>query len=170
MDISSNKTSNIKGYTTLETIIVIIIISIIVTVMYFNWPGEAINLQAQAKLLAHDIRYTQNLSMTKGERYRLVITSSKSYSITNSSGNAIVLPSGLKAVTLGAGITFGTITNLPNKMIVFNSQGIPYIDATLPGITLETFAAGNNAKVQLTGHGETMTVTIVPSTGAVTHE
>jgi prepilin-type N-terminal cleavage/methylation domain-containing protein len=153
----------IIGFTLIELIIVIVIIAILAVIPFFNWPSTSLNLDGQAQQLANDIRYTQSLSMTKAQRYRLVITTgSSSYQILNSAGTAVRFASGNTTVTLASGISFGTLTNLPNSLIVFDGDGIPYTTTGSPGTALSA-----NASIPLQAGGNTKTVVIVPLTGKV---
>lgn len=151
------------GFTLLELIIVLIIISTLAVFVMLPFPASTINLAAQTEQVANDIRYTQSLSMTKGERYRFVKTSSTTYQIVNSSGSPILLARGSNTATLSTGITFGTLTNLPNNLIAFDSKGIPYVDTGSPGTALSS-----NASIPLTTGSETKTIIITPETGRVT--
>lgn len=160
MDVYVHK---IQGFTLLELIIVIIIIAILAVLPFFNWPAASISLDGQAQQLANDIRYTQSLSMTKAQRYRLVITTgTNSYQILNRSGTAASFASGSTTVTLSTGISFGTLTNLPNSLIVFDGDGTPYTDTTIPGTALVA-----NASIPLQSSGNTKTVVLTPLTGKV---
>ncbi len=151
------------GFTLIEVLMVIVVVSILAVIPFFSMPAASINLDGQAQQLAHDIRYTQSLSMTKAQRYRLVITTgTSSYQILNSAGTAVLLASGSTTVTLNSGISFGTLTNLPNNMIVFDGDGVPYTDTGSPGTALSA-----NASIPLQGSGSTKTVVIVPLTGKV---
>jgi len=160
MDVNLHK---IQGFTLIELIIVIIIIAILAVLPFFNWPAASISLDGQAQQLANDIRYTQSLSMTKAQRYRLVITTgTSSYQILNSSGTVARFASGNTTVTLNTGISFGTLTNLPNSLIVFDGDGTPYTDTGAPGTALAA-----NASIPLQSSGSTKTVVITPLTGKV---
>lgn len=151
-----------NGFTLVELIIVIIVISIVSIFALFRWQGTTINLEAQAQQLAGDIRYTQALSMTKGERYRWVKISSATYQIQNAAGTAMTLAQGNTTVTLNTGITFGALTNLPNNLVAFNGSGTPYTDTGSPGTALATIAT-----IPLTADGETKTIAISSGTGRV---
>jgi len=151
-----------KGFTLIELVIVIIVLGILSKGVYMQWTAGTINLGAQADQLAGDIRYTQSLSMSKNQRYRLVKISSTSYQITNSAGTAIIYPNGQNTITLKNGITFGSFTNLPNSLIAFDSNGIPYSDTTSPGTALSS-----TASMTLTASSETKTISIAPTTGQV---
>lgn len=153
------------GFSLIELVIIILIISILAIIPLFNLQtGININVEAQAQQFANDIRYTQSLAMSKEERYRITKLSSSSYQILNSSATAIVFPSGSSTITLSSGITFGTWTNLPNNLIAFNGQGMPYLDTGVPGTAL---TSGTTYSITLTNGATTSTVSITPITGRV---
>jgi prepilin-type N-terminal cleavage/methylation domain-containing protein len=153
----------IKGFTLIELIIVIVVVSILAIIPFLNWPSSSISLDGQAQQLANDIRYAQSLSMTKAQRYRLVITTgSSSYQILNTAGTAVRFASGNTTVTLNSGISFGTLSNLPNSLIAFDGNGIPYTTTGSPGTALAA-----NASIPLQSSGNTKTVVITPLTGKV---
>jgi len=152
-----------KGFTLIELVITLSIVGLVTAVLLLSWPKFTANLDAQAGLLADDIRYAQNLSLTKSDRYRWVKVSSNSYRITNSAGTAITLPSGNTTVTLSSGISFGVLTNLPNNLVAFDSRGVPYVDTGSPGTTLNA-----TATIILTSSAGSKIVTIAPETGWVT--
>jgi len=153
---------NYRGFTLIELAITLLVVGTIAVVISISWPSFTINLNAQAELLADDIRYAQNLSLSKSERHRLVKTSANSYQITNSVGTPVVMPTGSSTVTLGSGISFGAISNLPNNLIVFDSKGVPYVDTGNPGTPLSTMAT-----ITLAASGNTKIISIYPETGWV---
>ena|SRR5690348_15244300 len=154
---------NQLGFSLIELVMVIMIISILAVTVFIRWPGTTINIEAQSTELQNDIRYAQALSMTEGQRFRWVEISSTTYQIQNGSGTAILLPSGKTTVTLGSGITFGALGNLPNNLVAFDGKGAPYVDTGSPGTALTTAAT-----IPLTTTGASTTVTITPETGSVT--
>jgi prepilin-type N-terminal cleavage/methylation domain-containing protein len=148
------------GFTLIEIVIVISILTILAATVASRWVGTVINTRAQADLLASDIRYAQSLSMSRYERYRFSIsTGSRSYQILNEAGTAVFLPSGNTAMTLGTGISFGTVSN---SLLVFGSDGTPYTDTAFPGTKL-----ASDATIQLTSTGNVVTVSVSPDTGRV---
>jgi type II secretory pathway pseudopilin PulG len=151
-----------SGFTLIELVSIIVILSILSVTAFFAWPGTSINLGAEAQQVANDLRYTQALAMTKGQRYRFVITSSTTYQIANSSGTAILNARGTTSTTLFTGLSFGTLTNLPNSLVVFNGNGIPYTTTGSPGTALAA-----TASIPITGGSSTKTITITPSTGRI---
>jgi prepilin-type N-terminal cleavage/methylation domain-containing protein len=151
-----------SGFTLIELVLVIVIMSFLSVGVYIAWPGSTINLKGQADQIASDIRYAQALSMTKGERYRWVKTSSTTYQITNSSGTAILLAGGSTTVTLNSGMAFGSFTDLPNNLVVFGGNGTPYTDTGSPGTAL-----ASTAIIPITAGSETKNISISPETGRV---
>jgi len=157
-------TNKIDGFTLIELTVVITILSIITLAFMISFSKTVINLNAQAELLASDIRYTQNLAITHGQRYRFVLNSpsANSYRILNENGTVENLAYGASSASLGSGISFGAITNLPNSLINFDTLGIPYTDTASPGNKLNT-----TATISITSGGTTKILSITPQTGRV---
>lgn len=150
------------GFSLLELIVVLLILGILATTTYFKWSKSPFDLYSQVAMLANDVRYAQNLSMSRNERFCLAITSTNTYQIQNSSGNPVANANNNTTATLMSGVTFGTPTNIISK-ITFNTTGIPYTDTASPVIPLTA-----NAIIPLTANGQTTNVTIDPTTGRVT--
>lgn len=143
-----------QAYTLMELVVVMVLMTITTTLVVSKWPGRAINLNAQAEGLLSDIRYTQNLSMTRGVRYALTSTSSTTYQIASIAGTDVT------SHTLAQGITFGTFSNLPNNLISFTTRGVPCQDTASPCTVLTT-----DASISITGDGHTRSVVILSGTG-----
>lgn len=150
------------GFSLIEMVIVISVIAIIGITSFMHWTGTHINVGGQAKQLASDITYAQSLAMTKGVRYYLIITGSNTYQIRNANGTAQQMALGNTTTTLNTGITFGTVSNLPNNLICFDGKGAPYTTSTLPGTVLTS-----TASIALVTDSSTRTVSIAPITGNV---
>ena len=124
------------------------------------------NVDAQAQQFANDIRYTQALSMSFGQRYYISQASSTTYQIASVTGNtAILMPNGATIVKLGSGLTFGSWGNLSNNLVTFDTRGFPYLDTGSPGTQL---VQNTTYSVTITGGGYTKTITISPVSGMVT--
>jgi prepilin-type N-terminal cleavage/methylation domain-containing protein len=150
-----------QGFTLIELIMVIIITSVLGVYVFSSLPVPSINLVTAATQLSDDIRYTQSLSMTKNQHYRLVKLSTTTYQILNGAGTPILLAQSTTA-TLANGVTFGTWANLTNNLIAFNGRGIPYVDAAAT-----TTPLASTATINLAATGGTITVLISPQTGRV---
>jgi len=153
--------SKIRGFSLIELIAVMLVLVIIAVTVYFKWSSISINPYAQAAQLANDIRYTQNLSMTKRQKFRLAITSATTYQIQDENNNPVTISSRGTTITLENTITFGTPTGIISK-IIFNPKGTPYNDAQ-PSVPLTS-----NAIIPLVASNKTVDVTITPNTGRVT--
>jgi prepilin-type N-terminal cleavage/methylation domain-containing protein len=158
------KTQSLAGFTLIELVVVISIIGILANYAVQKLPSAPdMNTPPQAKQLVSDLRYTQALSMTTNQRYYLKITGS-TYQIINAvTASPILLPLNGTTATLGAGITFGALTALPNNLVEFNGFGVPYITSTATGGT----PLASQASIPLTGGGTTITVIITAETGKV---
>ena len=91
------------GFSLIELVTIIVVISILMVVALINWPGKVLNLDAQAYQLASDIRYAQSLSMTRGQRFRISMINDR-YTLLDQSGAPYSHPvAGANAVMLDAG-------------------------------------------------------------------
>jgi prepilin-type N-terminal cleavage/methylation domain-containing protein len=160
----------LKGFTLIELVILLLIIAVLAVVVNINWPGSTLNLGAQTSQLATDLRYTQALSMTRGQRYCLKI-SGNTYQIVNSAtGTAMVLAYGNLTATLGNGIAFGAISPGGSAMFVFDGSGIPYYSSSTTCNTTNAQAATaltGNGSIILSAGGQTRTILISAETGRV---
>jgi MSHA pilin protein MshC len=158
---------NRKGFTLIELVMVLVLIGI---VAMFVAPklGDVTGTKTGAfrdKLKA-DIRYAQNLAMTRNARYRVFFNTAPApapngYAVTDSAGTVVQDPAGggSLSVVLNAGnyvnITFAVAPLYP--FIEFDSLGRPYDNAgslLAVAVTLTLSSGGG-------------TVTISPQTGAV---
>ncbi len=153
---------NNTGFTLIEIIIVMLVMVIVVAYVAIKYSSNtSLRLNGAARQLANDIGYAQSQAMTSGQRYRFVETSSTTYQIQNNSGTAIPLPMGSATITLPSGMTM-SLTNLPNNLINFDSNGVPYTDTAFPGTAL-----ASTATITLSFGGNSAAVSITPQTGKV---
>lgn len=150
------------GFTLTELLAVLVIISILAVFVNTSWQGSNIAVVTEANRVAGAIRYAQALSMSSGQRYRFVITTSNAYQILNAAGTPVIMAMGGSTSVLASGITFGSLTNLPNKLVAFNTQGAPYVDTATPGTAL-----GSAATIPVVQGSFTRVVAISPNTGRV---
>jgi type II secretory pathway pseudopilin PulG len=149
-----------SGFTVIQLVMVIIVISILFVSAAPSITPANMNLQYEASRILADIRYTQLLSKTCGQRYRLVKTAANTYQILNQSGTAMVMPQGVTTQTLTSGISFSSLTNLPNNLLAFGIDGSPYVDTGIPGTSLS-----GTATITLTNGSLTRNIQISPQTG-----
>lgn len=154
------KNMNEKGFTLIELIFVIAIIAIASVVVVPRWNASSQRLEYEARRVLNDVRYAQAMSMLTGQRYRFVRASSTSYQITDEDGVAVLLPRGSSTMVLTSGVTFGTFSNLPSNLVVFNSLGVPYTTTAIPGAAL-----ASTASIPLVSGSQTRTINISPETG-----
>jgi len=148
-----------NGFTVIELLIVIVLISIITVIAVPRWITSP-SLDAQTHQLLNDLRYTQMLAITHGQRFRVNFTLPNSYGITNLSGTAVSNPStGGNTVILVDGVTISNLTNLPNNLIAFDENGIPYSNSTA------TIALSSNATITLTRDNINRSIVITQETG-----
>jgi prepilin-type N-terminal cleavage/methylation domain-containing protein len=112
-----------SGFTLVELVIVLVLLVIIAVVTVIKWPSKSIELEVLAYQVAGDIRYTQTLSMSHNERYRINFTYNN-YSIADSNGVAVKHPAAKSTlILLGNGIIFNSPPT-PN-CIAFDGKGAP---------------------------------------------
>lgn len=108
----------------------LLVMSIIAAGALMAWPKDQFSVSAQAESIASDIRYTQALSIANNSRYRINLTNSTQYSILDSGGTAVTIPSvNATTASLATGMTISTSINY----LVFDSRGVPYSSSTNNG-------------------------------------
>jgi len=144
-----------RGFTMIETIIVLVLVSIMAAVVMAALPSVYVfQAQGSASQLRADLNLTKSLSMGKNQDYRIVIGTS-SYQIQNQSGTPIVHPG-----TNPSAILYPTgVTITPTGTIIFNSMGAPFNGSGVALTSVLTLTA--------TQKGITHTVNIYPQTGLV---
>ena len=145
-----------RGFTFLELVAVLLVIGVLAAFALPRVLTQSINLSAISARLASDLRYTQSLAMSQGQRYRVNFTS-PSYQISDMGGTPVSHPiTGTALIT----VTPATFTVAPaTANISFDTKGVPY-DAA--GVALAA-----NVVITLTAGSDTSTLTITPVTGRV---
>jgi len=150
---------NQQGFTLIELVATLIIVALLSIMAISRWSASSFNLPAQAEQLVADIRYTQTLSMTRGQRFRINFAADR-YWLSNRDGSSNILhPASNQAESL---LSNNITLSASHPSLVFDGNGTPYSDATLPGTALNT-----NATITLTAGSETQTLQISPETGRV---
>lgn len=156
--------SHQHGLTLVELVVLIVIIAILGWGVGIIFPRNVTNIFAVATQLSNDIRYAQTLAMSKHQRFQLIINSiNNTYTISTTAGiGQPNLVTGSTIITLGpSNIVFGSLSNLPNNLIMFDSRGTPYIDTG--GLS----ALSMTAAIPIVSGPSSITVLILPVSGAV---
>ncbi len=125
-----------QGFTLVELIMVIVLISIIaVSVIPKFWDTSAFSLEGGAAMVVADIRYTQELAMSTHAPKTITFTTSDTFYTVNS--QTMKLPS---RVSISSGATF-----------TFNSLGEP--------------TTGGGSSVEIQAGSSTKTITVESYTG-----
>ena len=148
------------GFTLIELVMVLVVLGIVAVFVVPRLSATGITLPAAATRLAETIRYTQNLAMSQGQRYRINFTAS-SYQITDMSGTPVVQPmtNSTAASSVSPIVLSGYNPPLSSNYVAFDTRGVPYVNATL--------ALAASATITLTSGSDTSAVQISPETGRV---
>lgn len=150
-----------KGFSLIDIVATILIISILAYSVAVDWNPTNINvdLDNTTEQLAQDIRFTQTIAISRNQQFRLNLLSATSYNITNSGGVPVSHPlAGTANINLPGNMSMAS-AGLPANYILFDALGIPY---TAPGVPLAA-----NATITISVGGANLTITIFPQTGRV---
>src|SRR3989344_9074096 len=112
---------NKKGFTIVEVLVVIGIIYLMafVSIPLFNNYQKTTKLKSEARLLATNLRLTQQLAITEQNIYTFqLFPLNNNYQIINSASSEVV-----KDVTLDSEVTIATTTGLTSSAAQFNPTG-----------------------------------------------
>ena len=131
-----------QGFTLLEVIAVIVIVSVLSVFIMISYPSNAsFSLFSLTEQLRRDIRYTQTLAMSLNTNYTIT-TSANNYTISPNP------PEGAINVTMPTGVTLSV------NSITFNSMGSP---SNAIAVTFTITATG----------GSSRTFQVIPETGYI---
>ena len=144
----------ISGFSLIELIVVIVVLSIVAASVSLFMPARTVyQSDGFADVFLQDLRFTQLLSMSQNQRYKLIVNAG-SYQIQNQSSVVFNNPeTGAATNVYPAGVTI-----TPTGTYNFDSIGVPYNN----GVAL---AAVLNFSV--TAGTTTTTVSITPGTGFI---
>ena len=152
------------GFNLVEVIAVLVVLAVLGVIFTPRNANDQIVLSAEAQKLQGDIRHLQALAMSRGNRQQMMLTVSATpviYQFMLTSGAVVNHPAaGSTPVAMDNQVSV-TLTNLPNRILSFDSQGVPYQNA------LATVALTSAASIRLTVNGNARTLTIQPQTGSV---
>lgn len=167
---------NRKGFTLIELVMIMVLIGILAAFVAPRLRNMTVtNAAAFADKLRADIRYAQNLAMTRGKRTRVNFTAS-SYVVaqdTSAASNcSAMVPAndpaggGALSVALSAGSYTGITIAPTMACLEYDSLGKPYVCGAVGG-PCSTVPAG--ITIMVIANGATMVDTVIASaeTGAV---
>ena len=142
-----------RGFSFLEVVTVILIVSILSVMSMVSLPSmgifQTVGFKSQ---LFEDLQWTQVLSMSQNQRYKMVI-GSNSYQIQDQNNTPVTHPA-LNTTT----ITYPTgVTVSPSTTVIFDAVGVPYSATNVPLDTPLILTVSSTDNEQ--------TVTITPQTG-----
>lgn len=131
------------GFTVLELVVVIIVISIVAAVSLASWRPANTSINYQADELARNLRHAQTLAMTWRQPLQ-VSASGGSYSVVYVAGGSVTNPSTGQAFTVNlkdgvvfsqdATVDFDTLGR-PKTGVSFNTSQVEFILSTSTGNT-----------------------------------
>jgi MSHA pilin protein MshC len=142
MKFSEKVNGNAKGFSTMELIMVVVIMGIIMAVALPKLGVNIIDLESATRQVKSDIRYTQEMAISKFRKTTITFASdSNTYNITSSgSTESRELPVRSKAIFNAVG------TGTTDLIFTFNSSGEPVTGA---GGTLRITSEGSYNEINV---------------------
>ena len=136
------------GFTVIQLLMVIIIISIVAATASVRAPStDAFQTEGFSSVLLQDLRMTSVLSMTQNQQYRIVF-SANAYSVQDQNGSALTnypeIASGV--ITFPTGVTVTPNPTPSGNTIIFDSLGHPF-DGAGAALATTTFAVNSNGRI-----------------------
>lgn len=152
-----------EGFTLVELVAIILLVGILAFTAIPRYLNKSvIDASVMAEQLANDIRYTQSLAMTSGQRNRINLTAT-TYQITTSNGGLLTHPvtGSTNPIVLNGVTLSGWSPPLTNNYVAFDSRGVPFsLVTSSTGLTA-------NATITLSIGGQSRNIVISPETGRV---
>lgn len=153
--------TSIKGFSLVELVVVMVILAVLAATFLPKTSDRTINVNAQADMIAGEVRYVQSLAMTQGQRYYISSTST-TYGLFAVSG-ATPIPHPTTGSTTPIPLAAGITATMSTPVIAFDGKGIPYTNASAT-----TALSGVNATITLSSDTANAVVEVFPETGRVT--
>ncbi|MBX7149268.1 prepilin-type N-terminal cleavage/methylation domain-containing protein [bacterium] len=139
---------NQKGFTLIELVLTIVVVSILSVVAMPNFDTSAITLDSASRKILTDIRYAQNLSTTTLDAYGFRVTGATTYQIYKQSTGAVAtnpITNKPMQYDLSTNFSGARFTN-QNINVIFNAYGNP------------TSGGGTNITLSVSGTQKTISV------------
>jgi MSHA pilin protein MshC len=162
-----------RGFTLIELVMVIVLIGIFAMIIAPRLPDVTLtNAGAFADKLRADIRYAQDLAMTRGLRSRVDFSVVDRYSVQNSTNTACgAFPvatdpatGGPFTITVNSGMYAGLTIAPSMNCLEYDSLGQPYDCVGAAGCS--TSPSGMSVTISANGAPASV-ITVSPQTGAV---
>ena len=163
------KSINPKGFTLVEIIIVVVILSIVsLLAIPMVTSASSYQLKSAATSLAADLEHVKSMAVSRQQSYKVIFdSSSDSYEVRDSVDNVVshsTKSGGSFSVTYdsNSGMDAVDITSADfdsEEVLVFNYLGAPYNNGGTAMVS---------GSVTLESDGATMTVSVEPVTGYIT--
>lgn len=146
-----------RGFTLVEVVVVIAVVGLLIWVALPRSFAGDVQLQTAARQLQSDIRYAQELAMTKGQRHRI-----RFYAVSNPSPT-----NRYEIVTVSGGPVVHPLTQSSSFVVDFSGQ--PWIGVQLDStVTVEFDSLGRpNAGQTISLNGGAKVITVAAETGRV---
>lgn len=158
------KTHEIKGFTLLELLMMVSILSILsISINYLFTSMTFFQTKTTADIIRSALYDTKTLAFANNQMMRIVF-SEQTYHIEDQSGNSVLSP-----MTATASVTLpnhATITSPPT--IGFDALGQPYSYATVAQVLTPTLITSTYAlSVVSADQNQTVVIQITPQTGVI---
>ncbi len=160
----------IEGFTLVEVIIVVVILSIAALMAVpFAVSGASSQVKSAANLIASDLEYTKSLAITHGKVYSVVFdTLTESYQVQDANGSVINHP-----ISTGSNyiVNFSADSRLDRvniSSVNFNGSGNGTVKFDYLGCPYDGSDSPLNTGLVTVGSGSmTMTINVEPVTGYI---
>jgi len=159
-----------SGTTLIELVIVLVILAIAAALAIpMISSASGVQVRSAANLLASDLEYAKNMSISSGQNYSLVFVDGQSYKVCDQSGSTVSHPVSGKSYVVDYSVDGRlekvTISNVDiqpgsSQQITFDYLGSPYSGSG-------TSSPLNSAQITLSAGGTVITVLIEAVTGFI---
>lgn len=147
-----------KGFSTLELVTVLLLVSVLSVFAVFKVPTDNFSLAAESDQLSEHMRYAQFLAIATDTRVKIEFSFS-GYTLSDTVGNPIAFPeSNSNIVQLRPGHSLTS----SHSVIVYDTFGRPFIDQTIPGTPLS-----GSATFSLSWNGYNNNILLTQETGKI---
>ena len=154
-----------RGFTLIELMIIVIVIAILASVVFFTWPGQSVNVNSAAERMANDLRYMQYIAHSRDKTYQITfVPASRRYDLFEWTGSTTVAFNhpftNTNQISLPAGMTMTVNSAISGDILRFDPEGEPHVGNG-------GSALGSTGQIALSAKGKTTYVCVKRRTGLV---